>query len=232
MFLISSNRCVLTELPFYVAQLAPVLLCVLYNCIVFVLVMINLGRGSVATPGQRTTTYQRLRIAATLMVLLGLTWIFGALSVEGSQRVFEYLFCVFTTLQGFFIFYFHCLRQPEVRQHWKWFFQGRGMKGWREKSIRSKTSNIQSLVRKAEKSQSATTSAETENRGCEGPETGSNFEMDEKALPSRDGPVQLTKFTTIAQWQNLWTRYPVCASFTACVNTTSVHSTGKIEPLP
>ena len=44
-----------------------------------------------------------------------------------------------------------------------------------------------------------TSSVETENRGYKGPETGSDHEMDKKALSPRDGPVQLTRFTRIAQ---------------------------------
>ena len=52
------------------------------------------------------------------MVLLGLTWLFGAMAIGGARLVFQYLFCIFNSLQGFAIFWFHCLRQEEVRQCW------------------------------------------------------------------------------------------------------------------
>jgi len=50
----------------------------------------------------------------TLLPILGLTWVFGLLSVNSSYIVFEYLFAVFNSLQGLLIFLFFCLRNTEV----------------------------------------------------------------------------------------------------------------------
>ena len=59
------------------------------------------------------------------MVLLGLTWLFGTMAIGDARLSFQYLFCVFNSLQGFAIFWFHCVRQPEVRQCWADFLHGR-----------------------------------------------------------------------------------------------------------
>jgi len=60
------------------------------------------------------------------MCLLGLTWLFGALAVSDARVAFEYLFCICNSLQGFFIFLFHCIRIKEVRSQWSLFVSGLG----------------------------------------------------------------------------------------------------------
>lgn len=64
--------------------------------------------------------------AFAILCLLGVTWLFGALAISDARVVFEYLFCIFNSLQGFFIFFFHCVRIPEVRKQWSFFVSGLG----------------------------------------------------------------------------------------------------------
>lgn len=52
--------------------------------------------------------------AAVLIVLLGLTWSFGLLYINKHTLVFAYLFTIFNSLQGVFIFVFHCLANEKV----------------------------------------------------------------------------------------------------------------------
>uniref|UniRef100_A0A665XEV3 Adhesion G protein-coupled receptor L3 n=1 Tax=Echeneis naucrates TaxID=173247 RepID=A0A665XEV3_ECHNA len=47
--------------------------------------------------------------AIALLCLLGLTWAFGLMYVNESTVVMAYLFTIFNSLQGMFIFIFHCL---------------------------------------------------------------------------------------------------------------------------
>ncbi|KAJ8357672.1 hypothetical protein SKAU_G00204660 [Synaphobranchus kaupii] len=54
--------------------------------------------------------------AFALLCLLGLTWSFGLFFMNESSIVMAYLFTVFNTLQGVFIFTFHCLLQKKVRK--------------------------------------------------------------------------------------------------------------------
>ncbi|KAI1883014.1 hypothetical protein AGOR_G00240880 [Albula goreensis] len=55
--------------------------------------------------------------AFALLCLLGLTWSFGLFMSE-SSIVMAYLFTIFNTLQGMFIFIFHCLLQKKVRKEY------------------------------------------------------------------------------------------------------------------
>ncbi|TRY85190.1 hypothetical protein DNTS_030946, partial [Danionella cerebrum] len=54
--------------------------------------------------------------AVALLCLLGLTWAFGLMYVNESSLVMAYLFSIFNSLQGLFIFIFHCLLQKKVRK--------------------------------------------------------------------------------------------------------------------
>lgn len=53
--------------------------------------------------------------AFALLCLSGLTWSFGLFFINESSIVMAYLFTIFNTLQGMFIFIFHCLLQKKVR---------------------------------------------------------------------------------------------------------------------
>ncbi|XP_076600426.1 adhesion G protein-coupled receptor L2b.1 isoform X1 [Chaetodon auriga] len=56
--------------------------------------------------------------AFVLLCLLGLTWSFGLFFLNESSIVMAYLFTIFNTLQGMFIFIFHCLLQKKVRKEY------------------------------------------------------------------------------------------------------------------
>ncbi|XP_029970394.1 adhesion G protein-coupled receptor L2b.1 isoform X3 [Salarias fasciatus] len=56
--------------------------------------------------------------AFALLCLLGLTWSFGLFFLNDSSVVMAYLFTIFNTLQGMFIFIFHCLLQKKVRKEY------------------------------------------------------------------------------------------------------------------
>uniref|UniRef100_A0A671P8K3 Adhesion G protein-coupled receptor L2a n=1 Tax=Sinocyclocheilus anshuiensis TaxID=1608454 RepID=A0A671P8K3_9TELE len=53
-----------------------------------------------------------------LLCLLGLTWSFGLFFISESSIVLAYLFTIFNTFQGMFIFTFHCLLQKKVRREY------------------------------------------------------------------------------------------------------------------
>ena len=64
------------------------------------------------------------RIAFACNVLLGITWIFALLAVGKATMYFQWLFCIFNSLQGFFIFVFYTLRNQDVKKSW-------ARRGWR-----------------------------------------------------------------------------------------------------
>lgn len=53
--------------------------------------------------------------AIALLCLLGLTWAFGLMYINESTVIMAYLFTIFNSLQGMFIFIFHCILQKKVR---------------------------------------------------------------------------------------------------------------------
>lgn len=69
------------------------------------------------TPGQRRHFSSRLtaKAVAVLLPILGTSWVFGVLAVNKESVAFQYLFAILNSLQGFFIFLFHCLLNSEVR---------------------------------------------------------------------------------------------------------------------
>ena len=60
----------------------------------------------------------RLRIITAFVLLFGLTWTFGLLVVSNDIVVFQYIFCIVASLQGFFVFLFYCIRNENVRLFW------------------------------------------------------------------------------------------------------------------
>lgn len=72
----------------------------------------------------RESIKQRLRTGARaigiLTPLLGFTWIFGVFAVNEDLKVFEYIFTVASSLQGFFIFITYCVFNNQIqRGFWK-----------------------------------------------------------------------------------------------------------------
>ncbi|XP_014668499.1 PREDICTED: adhesion G protein-coupled receptor B2-like [Priapulus caudatus] len=58
-----------------------------------------------------------LRSLCVLVPLLGVTWIFGFLqSIDYLSEVSQYLFVILNSIQGLFIFVFHCLLDARVRE--------------------------------------------------------------------------------------------------------------------
>ncbi|XP_066913182.1 adhesion G-protein coupled receptor G2-like, partial [Clytia hemisphaerica] len=75
---------------------------------------------------QSTTRIATPNCRLSCCTLLGLTWIFGLLAVGETRLVFQYLFCIFNSLQGAFIFYFNILRQTRTVEAWRGFLAGKG----------------------------------------------------------------------------------------------------------
>ncbi|SMN12381.1 hypothetical protein SPBRAN_827 [uncultured Candidatus Thioglobus sp.] len=55
----------------------------------------------------------------SIMIMFGLSWLFGALSVSGAATVFQWLFVLFNTTQGFWLFIFFCIIGQDAREEWK-----------------------------------------------------------------------------------------------------------------
>ena len=63
-----------------------------------------------------TRRFQRgLKALFVLFPVLGLSWSFGVLTMVTDEIVFNYIFAVLNSLQGFLIFIFHCVLNKQVR---------------------------------------------------------------------------------------------------------------------
>ncbi|XP_047126735.1 adhesion G-protein coupled receptor G2 isoform X1 [Hydra vulgaris] len=108
--------CVVRGNPFYFTVLLPVCLILLINFIVLVIIMLSLSTKNEITnkvTGNKNNI-SRAKISFMCSTLLGSSWIFGVLAVKDFSTVFQWLFCVSTSLQGFFIFVFYILRNKKV----------------------------------------------------------------------------------------------------------------------
>ncbi|XP_070567172.1 adhesion G-protein coupled receptor G2-like [Ptychodera flava] len=108
-------------MAFYIAFLAPFCLVLLFNIIVFCLVVYQICRlnSKALTADEKYGYLSQLKAAVALVVLLGLTWTFAFFAVGQASLLFNYLFAIFNSLQGLFIFVFHCAMKKDVRAWWK-----------------------------------------------------------------------------------------------------------------
>jgi len=109
--------------------LLPVCMMLFVNAIIFVLVVFSLCKTASSSKnklGDRADIATQVRIAASCCALLGLTWLFGVLAIGESRLLFQYLFCIFNSLQGAFIFYFNIFRQSRTLNAWRGFLAGKG----------------------------------------------------------------------------------------------------------
>ncbi|XP_064468244.1 adhesion G-protein coupled receptor G6-like [Ornithodoros turicata] len=104
----------------------PVGLILAVNIVVFIMIIYSIycRRQQVARNNQQWHEQAKLKLRATVCVvfLLGLTWIFAyasTIDAHGIGRIFEYLFVVSSTLQGFAIFMFHVACDKTAQQLWK-----------------------------------------------------------------------------------------------------------------
>ncbi|XP_053179621.1 adhesion G-protein coupled receptor G4 [Scomber japonicus] len=108
------------DIFFYVTVVAFVLLILLCNLSVFIVVLIQIRKMQANKPSVNSrSSLNDLRAVASLTVLLGLTWTLAFFSFGPARVVLMYLFSILNTLQGFFVFLFHCLMKETVRKQWR-----------------------------------------------------------------------------------------------------------------
>ena len=99
--------CRLRGLPFKVAFIIPVSLILSGNFIAFPMILHSLimSRRNL-TAAQNVDRLTQARRATAISVVLGLTWVFGLFAVKDAKFVFQYMFCIFNSLQGLLVFLF------------------------------------------------------------------------------------------------------------------------------
>ncbi|XP_069102926.1 uncharacterized protein [Argopecten irradians] len=70
----------------------------------------------IATKTEKQKIFAGVRSVMVLLPILGITWLFGIISINNDLLAFQYLFAVTNSLQGFFIFLFYCIFNQPVRK--------------------------------------------------------------------------------------------------------------------
>ncbi|XP_032696700.1 adhesion G-protein coupled receptor G2 isoform X5 [Lontra canadensis] len=106
---------------FYITVVGYFCVIFLLNVSMFIVVLVQLCRikKKKQLGAQRKTSIQDLRSVAGLTFLLGITWGFAFFAWGPVNVTFMYLFAIFNTLQGFFIFVFYCVAKENVRKQWR-----------------------------------------------------------------------------------------------------------------
>ncbi|XP_074916189.1 adhesion G-protein coupled receptor G2 isoform X2 [Chelonoidis abingdonii] len=109
------------NIVFYITVVGYFCMIFLLNVSMFIVVLIQLCRikKKKQLGTQRKTSIQDLRSVAGLTFLLGITWGFAFFAWGPVNLIFMYLFAIFNTLQGFFIFIFYCVAKENVRKQWR-----------------------------------------------------------------------------------------------------------------
>ncbi|KAK7106331.1 hypothetical protein V1264_017597 [Littorina saxatilis] len=111
--------CWMSRTPFYYAAfLAPIIIMLGTNIVLYVLVVVSICRRRDMSRGG--TSYNAISIRASIgcFVVLGLNWVFAFFAINDARLVFQYLFTCTTAFQGFLIFAIFTARDPAVRQFW------------------------------------------------------------------------------------------------------------------
>ncbi|XP_029176788.1 latrophilin Cirl-like isoform X3 [Nylanderia fulva] len=129
---------------FIFSFVGPVILVILANLVFLSMAIYMMCRHANTTVAMKSKEHSRLasarawlRGAIVLVFLLGLTWTFGLLYLNQESVVMAYIFTVLNSLQGLFIFVFHCVQNEKVRKEYRKFVRRHS---WLPKCLRcSKT---------------------------------------------------------------------------------------------
>ena len=105
-------------------MLAPLILVMLFN--IFMLsvafrVIVKQNKKKFFQGGDRHLMKMSVRNIISLVwliVLFGVGWLFGFLTIRDASKAFQYIFVILNAFQGFYFFLFIVLNQKEARKFW------------------------------------------------------------------------------------------------------------------
>ena len=109
------RSCRVTGISFYIAFLVPTVAVLVFNIIVFLLVVKAL-LGTRISNNRTKHGIVHFRRVLGIAVVFGITWLFGVLAIGELKLIFQYLFCITNAFQGFMIFILYCLTDRKVRE--------------------------------------------------------------------------------------------------------------------
>ena len=103
--------------------LAPLFTIVIFNVVILALVTRVLFKHNKRKKKENSTSISQMSKMVTsiisIMVMFGTSWLFGAFSINAGAKVFQWLFLIFNTTQGFCLFLFFCVISNDGREEWK-----------------------------------------------------------------------------------------------------------------
>ncbi|XP_036365085.1 adhesion G-protein coupled receptor G2-like [Octopus sinensis] len=128
----TAEVCWLSAPHFYAAFLVPVAISLIFNIIMPSLVIWHLIMMQSNKRSQQKRSKVRVLGLVGLLFLFGLTWVFAFFAVSEAAKVFVYLFTIFNTLQGMFIFIFYCIYKKDTRDVFRGFVnESKRMNQWK-----------------------------------------------------------------------------------------------------
>ncbi|ESN95797.1 hypothetical protein HELRODRAFT_178980 [Helobdella robusta] len=119
------HHCWLAKKAFYLAFLLPLGFIILANIVVFMRVIKGIScdrpKGMVTNQSQCKLIWLQVQVALCCFVIMGLTWSFAFFAYGDASVVMYFLFAIFNSLQGLFIFLLFNLREKPVRHAWSSF---------------------------------------------------------------------------------------------------------------
>ena len=118
---ISPSSCFISNAAlFFGTFLGPIFVILIFNVVIFVMVirvLVKHSRKKIGRTNQQLDRKTAIKILISIVgvsSLFGLTWLFGALTVTGfadpmSSTTFQVFFVILNAFQGFFIFLFFCV---------------------------------------------------------------------------------------------------------------------------
>ncbi|KAK6171116.1 hypothetical protein SNE40_019373 [Patella caerulea] len=102
------------------AFVGPAILVIVVNmCIMIKVLTVMFSTTTMVTKTMKEKGRTGIKALCVLLPIMGLTWVFGVFSVNEDLVTFQYLFAIFNSLQGLFIFIFHCLMCRQVKDGFK-----------------------------------------------------------------------------------------------------------------
>ncbi|KAL3877058.1 hypothetical protein ACJMK2_034813, partial [Sinanodonta woodiana] len=99
------------------AFVGPAALVIVINFIIIIVVFRQMFSSSaMLTKSDKDKAKTAVRSLCVLLPITGITWVFGILSVNEDLVVFQYLFAIINSLQGFLIFLFNCVFNHHLKE--------------------------------------------------------------------------------------------------------------------
>ena len=109
---------------FFGLFLGPVLALVLFNTIIFTIVLRVLIKHyrrkleDIESKKNFQGMFKTFLSVVSIMFMFGLQWLFGAFTIAEASEAFQWLFVIFSTLQGLFLFLYFCVIAQDAREEW------------------------------------------------------------------------------------------------------------------